>query len=57
MAGAGVIMTRPGQPGPTHQARGERVVSAVASDMRGDHDDGLMINDEPQIVKSMTDAL
>ena len=44
MAGAGVIMTRPGLPGPTHQARGER----VASDMRRDHDDGLMINDEPQ---------
>ena len=43
MAGAGVIMTRPGQPGPTLGTRGERVVSHMRSDNDDDDDD----DDEP----------
>ena len=51
MAGAGVIMTRPG---PTLGTRGERVVSHMRSDH--DDDDDMMMSLKI-IVKSMTDAL
>ena len=55
MAGAGVIMTRPGQQGPTLGTRGERVVSHMSSD-NDNYDDEMMMS-FIIIVESMTDAL
>ena len=55
MAGAGVIMTRPGQPGTTLGTRGERVASHMSSDH--DDDDDEMMMSHIIIVESMTDAL